>query len=155
MPKLLLFIIFSTFLFSGNILKKQSNLVANNKGVIFVFESKTCSYCDLLKKDFYENKELKKISKAFNIYLIDKDKEEEFKVGETNKNETTTTLINAFMVKNSPNIIIFDKNWNKIFQLPGYVTPKQLIVFMSFVKKVNNKKEKIANWRKYLEKHGV
>lgn len=138
-----------------DLLKRDTNLLAKGKAVMFIFDSKTCSYCDLLKKDFSTNKQMQNLAKNFNIYLINKDTEKNFLVGEKQKKETTTTLRMAFSVKTTPNIIMFDKNWNKIFQLPGYANPKQMIVFMKFVKGINEKTFKVTNWQKYLKDNGI
>lgn len=151
-----LLLFFSSFIFSQDVLKKESKLITENKGVIFIFDSKTCAYCDVLKKDFKNNKQMNELAKNdFNIYLIDKDKEEEFVVGEKQKKETTTTLRMAFAVKSTPNIIMFDKSWNKIVQLPGYTTPEQMIIFMNFVKGINNKKYTVKDWNSYLKANKI
>ena len=68
------------------------------------------------------------LAKEFNIYLINREREQDYIVGETKKAETTTTLRMAFAAKSTPNIVIFDKHWNRIFQLPGYAHPQQMII---------------------------
>lgn len=156
MKKLLLIItLLISSLFADNLLKTDTRLVAEGKGVIFIFESDTCAYCDLLKKDFKENKQMTELGKEFNIYLINNQKELDYVVGKTKKKETTTTLRMAFMAKNTPNIVIFDKNWNRIFQLPGYAHPAQMITFMKFVKGIHAGTYKAKDWKKYLEDNGV
>lgn len=156
MRKVLLAIfLFSSLAFGQDLLKRQSELVSEGKGVILIFESDTCSYCSLLKKDFIENKEMNELAKEFNIYLINKEKEQDYIVGEAKKKETTTTLRMAFAVKNIPNIIIFDKHWNRIFQVPGYADPLQMIVFMKFVKGLHDGKYDTKDWQKYLEENNL
>lgn len=156
MKKLLLivFLIFSN-LFANELFQDGNKLVANGKGVMFIFESDTCPYCDVLKKDFKENEEMKTLAKEFNIYLINREKEQDYLVGEVKKKETTTTLRMAFAAKTTPNIIMFDKHWNKIFQLPGYASPSQMITFMKFVKGLHDGKYKTKDWEKYLRENGV
>ena len=141
--------------FANELFDKGTNLVANNKAVMFIFESSSCGYCEILKKDFINNKEMNALAKKFNIYLINQDDEQNFVVGETKKKETTTTLRLAFSVKGTPNVIMFDKNWNKMFQLPGYADPSQMITFMKFVQGVQDGKYKSSQWRKFLKDNGV
>lgn len=151
---LIVFLLISS-VFSSEIFQKGNELVANGKGVMFIFESNTCQYCDLLKKDFKENKQMNELAKEFNIYLIDREKEQDFIVGKTKKKETTTTLRMTFSTKNTPTITIFDKNWNRIFQLPGYAHPAQMITFMKFVKGLHEGKYKTDEWKKFLKDNGV
>lgn len=157
--KIKVLLIVCSFLFSSLFAKElfnQSNeIVTNGKGVILIFESNTCPYCDLLKKDFKENKEMNELAKEFNIHLIQKEQEQEFIVGETKKKESTTTLRMAFAAKTTPNIVIFDKNWNKIFQIPGYAVPSQMITFMKFVKGLHEGKYQTKDWQKFLKDNGV
>ena len=44
----------------------------------------------------------------------------------------------AFASKATPNIVMFDKKWNKIFQVPGYADPSQMTTFMKFVQGVQS-----------------
>lgn len=152
---LLITALFLSSLFADNLLKTDTRLVANGKGVMFIFESSTCPYCELLKKDFQENKQMQELAKEFNIYLINQDKEENFIVGETKKKETTTTLRMAFLAKATPNIVMFDKDWNRIFQLPGYAHPQQMITFMKFIKGLHKGTYTTKDWQKYLKDNGV
>lgn len=151
---LVVFLIFPN-LFANEIFQDGNSLVANGKGVIFIFESDTCPYCDVLKNDFNENEQMQTLAKEFNIYLINKEKEQDYLVGKTKKKETTTTLRMVFTAKTTPNIVMFDKNWNKIFQLPGYASPSQMITFMKFIKGLHEDKYNIEDWEKYLRKNGI
>ncbi|QKJ22991.1 thioredoxin fold domain-containing protein [Poseidonibacter lekithochrous] len=155
MKKILL--VLSLFMVSvfADIYNDETRLIAQGKGVMFIFESKSCPYCELLKKDFKENKEMKEISKGFNIYFINQDNQKDYVVGTTKKQETTTTLRMAFMSKTTPNIVMFDKKWNKIFQLPGYAHPAQMITFMKFIDGLHNGDYTAKDWQKYLKDNGV
>lgn len=141
--------------FADDLFQKGNAIVSNGKGVIMVFESKSCPYCDVLKKDFKENKEMNALAKNFNIYMINQDQEQDYIVGEKKKKETTTTLRMAFLAKNTPNIVIFDKHWNRIFQIPGYAHPGQMITFMKFVEGLHEGKYKPNQWQKFLKDNGV
>ncbi|WP_108060335.1 thioredoxin fold domain-containing protein [Poseidonibacter lekithochrous] len=155
MKKILL--VLSLFMVSvfADIYNDETRLIAQGKGVMFIFESKSCPYCELLKKDFKENKEMKELSKGFNIYFINQDNQKDYVVGKTKKQETTTTLRMAFMSKTTPNIVMFDKKWNKIFQLPGYAHPAQMITFMKFIDGLHNGDYTAKDWQKYLKDNGV
>ena len=152
---LLSFLLLINVVYANDLFKKGNEIVANGKGVILIFESTTCAYCDLLRTDFKENKKMNALAKEFNIYLINKDAEQEYIVGEKKKKETTTTLRLAFLSKNTPNIVIFDKNWNRIFQVPGYAHPAQMTTFMKFVKGLHEGKYKSTDWQKFLKDNGV
>lgn len=156
MKKILLtLLLLISSLFSGELFQKGNELITNGKGVMFIFESDTCPYCDLLKKDFRENKEMNTLAKEFNIYLINRANEQDYIVGKTKKKETTTTLRMAFAAKSTPNIVIFDKHWNRIFQVPGYAHPAQMITFMKFVKGLHSGKYNTKDWKKFLNENGV
>jgi len=156
MKKLLLVItLLLSSVFADDLLKTDTRLVAQGKGVMFIFESDTCPYCDLLKKDFKNNKEMAELGKEFNIYLINREKNLDYVIGKTKKKLTTTSLIMAFTAKSSPNIVMFDKNWNKIFQLPGYAHPQQMITFMKFIKGLHEGTYKTSEWKKYLKDNGI
>jgi thioredoxin-related protein len=155
MKKILLLLFLTISLLFSQELDKPTELVANGKGVIFVFESKTCPYCDLLKKDFKENKQMQELAKNFNIYYLDIEEDNDYIVGEKKKKESTMTLKMAFAAKATPNIVIFDQSWNRIFQLPGYAHPEQMITFMKFVEGLHNKTYKVNEWQKFLNDNGV
>lgn len=157
MKKIFLLLSLCTLLFSSSVFKNDKKLLANNKGVVFVFETNSCVYCDILRKDFETNETLKILAKDFNIYSINQDEYKEYEMGSQKpvKITNTTSLKIAFSVKGSPNIVIFDKNWNKIFQLPGYVDASQMKVFLSFVNSLHKGTYKKDQWREYLKNNGV
>ena len=142
-------------LFSQSLLNKDTRIINENKGVILFFESDSCPYCKILKKDFLENKEMNAIAKKFNIYLINITEEKNYIVGKKKRKETTTSLRMAFASKASPNIVMFDKKWNKIFQIPGYADPKQMTTFMKFVQGLNEGKYKATQWKNFLKDNGI
>ena len=59
------------------------------------------------------------------------------------------------MAKTTPNIVMFDKKWNKIFQLPGYAHPAQMITFMKFIDGLHSGDYTAKDWQKYLKDNGV
>lgn len=149
------FLLLLSSCFAQELFKEGNRLVAEGKGVMFIFESDSCPYCETLRKDFKNNKQMNELASEFNIYLIKREKEQDYIVGKTKKKETTTTLRMAFAAKSTPNIVIFDKNWNKVFQIPGYAYPNQMITFMKFVKGLHNGTYKAQDWQKFLKDNGV
>jgi len=147
---------FTTFL-NAELFKEGNKIVSDGNGVMLIFDSKACSYCDILKKDLKENKKLNAFAKKFNIYLIPKEEYKEYEMGDKvpAKKVNTTSLAMAFNVKGSPNIIIFDKHWNKIFHIPGYADPAQMTTFLKFVDGLHNGKYDTKDWQKYLKEEGV
>lgn len=152
---LLAFLLLAGSAFAQEIFQKGNRIVADGKGVMLIFESDKCPYCDILKKDFSKNKEMNELARGFNIYLINRENEIDYVVGKTKKKETTTTLRMAFAAKSTPNVVIFDKHWNKIFQVPGYADPSQMITFMKFVNGLQEGKYKVDEWQKFLKENGV
>ena len=156
MKKILLVLtLMSSFLFASELFKTSNKIVADGKGVMVIFESTTCPYCELLRKDFTENKEMNTLAKEFNIHFINIDQEIEYIIGEKKKKMSTTPLRMGFAAKGTPNILIFDKHWNKIFQMPGYAHPAQMITFMKFVKGLHEGKYDTKDWKKFLNDNGV
>ncbi|MCF6173536.1 MAG: thioredoxin fold domain-containing protein, partial [Campylobacteraceae bacterium] len=143
---ILLFISFGAIALQASepILQHTDKLVANGKNVLLLFETKTCAYCELFKKDIKEDKLLHKILKEnFNVYSIPLDDYKDYVMGDKNppKKTNTTSLKMGFTVKATPNILIFDKNWNKIIQLPGYADPSMMKILLNDVAKGIDKKE--------------
>ncbi|NPA74444.1 MAG: thioredoxin fold domain-containing protein [Epsilonproteobacteria bacterium] len=137
------------------LLQHTTRLAANGKNVLLLFETKSCPYCKIFKKDIEQNKTLHKILKDnFNVYSIPIDEYHEYLMGDKNppKKTNTVSLKMGFAVKATPQIIIFDKDWNKIIQLPGYADPEQMIIFLNYVVKGIYKKEGL---KKYLQEAGM
>ena len=130
-------------------------LSADDKGVMLIFESKDCEYCERLKLDLEENAELTNLAKDFNVYRIDVNENNEYALRDQKNVKDTLALRLALEAKEIPNVVIFDKYWNKIFQLPGYASPAQMSVFMRFVKGLNEGQYKIEQWREYLSQNGI
>jgi len=153
---ILTFLLFATYS-SAALFEEGNKIISKGQGVILIFDSTKCPYCETLKKDLKENKKLNEYAKKFSIYLIPKEEYKEYEMGDKvpAKKVNTTSLAMAFNVKGSPNIIIFDKYWNKIFHLPGYAYPAQMISFLKFVDGLHDGKYKVNDWQKYLKEEGV
>jgi len=151
------FVLLSTTLIHASLFQEGNKIVSDGKGVVLIFDSNKCAYCDTLKSDLKQNKTLNEYAKKFNIYLIPKETYKEYEMGDKipAKKVNTTSLAMSFNVKGSPNIIIFDKHWNRIFHIPGYAYPAQMISFFKFVDGLHNGKYDTKDWQKYLKEEGV
>ena len=138
-----------------SLIKHTTKIVANGKNVLLLFETKSCPYCKLFEKDVEQNKVMHKLLKDnFNVYSIPIDEYHEYEMGDKNppKKSNTVSLKMGFAVKATPQIVLFDKEWNKIIQLPGYADPHQMIIFLNYVVKGIYKKEDL---KKYLQETGL
>ena len=154
MKKLILLITFLVSqLFSFDMIKNSTDIVTNGKPVMLIFSSKTCPYCDLFKKDLLHNKELNALAKQMNIYEIKRDEYKEYTLW--GKPTNLRTLEQIFMIKVTPNVVIFDKNGRKVWQVPGYADPSIMIPYLKFVKGLDDGTFKITQWQDYLKKEGV
>ena len=52
----------------------------------------------------------------------------------------------------TPTVVMFDKNWNKIIQLPGYADPSQMKLFLNYL---NNDIYKDKDLTSYLKEAGL
>ena len=160
MIKKVLILIFLCLSFIGlqanePLLQHTDRLVANGKNVLLLFESKACVYCEVFKKDIKEDKVLHKLLKDnFNVYSISLDEYHDYLMGDQTppKKTNTTSLKMGFTVKATPQIIMFDENWKKIIQLPGYADPSMMKIFVNYVAKDIYKKEDL---NKYLKETGL
>ena len=153
MRLLLISLLFITSLFSNNMIINSTDIKINGKPVMLIFSSKTCPYCDVLKKDLVENKELNDLAKGMNIYEIKRDDYKEYTLW--GKKTNLRTLEQTFMIKVTPNVIMFDKAGRKIWQVPGYADPSIMIPYMKFIKGLDDGTYKITQWKSYLQKAGI
>ena len=120
---------------------------------MLIFSSNTCPYCDIFKKDLKENAVLNRLAKQMNIYEIKRDEYKEYTLW--GKKTNLRTLEQVFMIKVTPNVILFDKTGRKIWQVPGYADPTIMIPYIKFVKGLDNGTYKITDWKDYLIKAGI
>ncbi len=153
MRLLLISLLFITSLFSNDMIINSTDIKINGKPVMLIFSSKTCPYCDVLKKDLVENKELNDLAKGMNIYEIKRDDYKEYTLW--GKKTNLRTLEQTFMIKVTPNVIMFDKAGRKIWQVPGYADPSIMIPYMKFIKGLDDGTYKITQWKSYLQKAGI
>jgi len=159
MKKLLSYIIllsiFATGLIAADMISYSKKLKANGKNVMFILGSKNCPYCEVLKKDINTNKELISLIKGkMNVYYIPVDEQKSFEIGDKVPPVKTSSLSlkMQFGSRVTPTIVMFDKNWNRLIQLPGYADPKQM---KSFLKYVNTGLYKNKDFGEYLKEEGI
>jgi len=158
MKKLFGFLIISVLMINfamAEIISYDNKLKANGKNVLLILGSKNCPYCDKLKKDINNNKELNNLIKGkMNVYYVPVDKQVNVEMGDNNPPVKTTSLSlkMQFGSRVTPTIVMFDKDWNRIIQLPGYATPEQMKVF---VKYLNKNIYKTKDLSQYLKEEGI
>ena len=146
---------FVSMAIASDVISYSHKLQANGKNVMFILGSKNCPYCEILKKDLNNNNELSSLIKdKMNVYYIPIDEQLNFEIGEKNPPVKTTSLSlkMQFGSRVTPTIVMFDKDWKRIIQLPGYADPKQM---KSFLKYINAGIYKKKNLGEYLKEEGI
>ncbi|AFI06495.1 SoxW family protein [Helicobacter cetorum] len=135
----------------------------NDKYMLLVFGRNGCSYCEKLKNDIKNVKELHDyIKEHFNAYYINisYSKLHNFKVG--TKNDTkeikmpTEELAQIYGVQSTPTIVLSDKTGKTIYELPGYMPSTQFLAVLEFIgneeyKKVKNDKDFTKQLKAYIK----
>lgn len=140
---------------ASEVISYSNQLKANGKNVMFILGSENCPYCDILKKDINNNTEINSLIKdKMNVYYIPIDEQLNFEIGEKTPPVKTTSLSlkMQFGSRVTPTIVMFDKNWQKIIQLPGYADPVQM---KSFLKYLNNDIYKTKDLEVFLQEEGI
>jgi thioredoxin-related protein len=152
---------FLTLIFSMSLLQAEvlisydSKLKADGKNVMLILGSKSCPYCEILKKDITKNGELSSLIEGkMNVYYIPIDEQKNFEIGDKTPAVQTTSLSlkMQFGSRVTPTVVMFDKNWNKIIQLPGYADPSQMKLFLNYL---NNDIYKDKDLTSYLKEAGL
>jgi len=145
--------LFSLFLFAETVVKREIEIPLSGKPVMFIFDSKTCPYCEKLEGELNSVTFLNDLAKQFDIYAIARDDHKIYKL--FGKDVSTQELQMSYRVKATPNIILFNKKAEKMFQMPGYIAPLPLSKMMEFVLGVDSGKYKKSDWAKYLYSNNV
>jgi len=147
--------VFVTGVIASDLISYDKKLRSNGKNVMFILGSKNCPYCDVLKKDINENKKLNSLIKGkMNVYYIPIDEQLNYEIGDKTPAVKTTSLSlkMQFGSRVTPTIVMFDKGWNRIIQLPGYADPKHMEAFLKYL---NNDLYKTEDLGEYLKKEGI
>lgn len=149
------FILSITLLNAGELISYDKKLTANGKNVMLILGSKNCPYCDVLKKDINENKELNALIKdKMNVYYVPIDEQVMVEIGDKTPPVKTSSLSlkQQFGSRVTPTVVMFDKDWKKIIQLPGYADPTQMKAFVQYL---NDDIYKNTELGEYLQKKGL
>jgi thioredoxin-related protein len=141
------------YLLSGDIIKRQINIQMDGRPIMFIFDSKTCPYCEKIEGELNNITFLKEVAQKFDIYAIPRDDHKIYKL--FGKDVSTQELQMSYHVKATPNIVIFNKKAEKMFQTPGYISPMPLSKMLEFVIGVDSGKYKKSEWVKYLYNNNV
>ncbi|GAA7420914.1 thioredoxin fold domain-containing protein [Helicobacter pylori] len=112
----------------------------NGKYMLLVFGRNGCSYCERLKKDLKNVKELcDYVKEHFSAYYINisYSKEHNFKVGDKNNEKeikmSTEELAQIYAVQSTPTIVLSDQTGKTIYELPGYMPSTQFLAVLEFI----------------------
>ena len=149
----LLFTLCLTFIFAESVVKHKIDIPMTKRPVMFIFDSETCPYCEKMEKELNEVTFLNDIAKKFDIYTIPRDDQKIYKI--FGKDVSTQELQMSYRVKATPNIVIFNNKAEKMFQIPGYISPLPLSKMLEFVIGIDTGKHKKSDWAKYLYDNDV
>ncbi|GAA6982662.1 thioredoxin fold domain-containing protein [Helicobacter pylori] len=112
----------------------------NDKYMLLVFGRNGCSYCERLKKDLKNVKELRDyVKEHFSAYYINisYSKEHNFKVGDKNNEKeikmSTEELAQIYAVQSTPTVVLSDQTGKTIYELPGYMPSTQFLAVLEFI----------------------
>jgi thioredoxin-related protein len=136
MRKFFIFLLFGLFLHANSLISYDKKLENDNgsKNVIFIFGTKTCGYCDLLKKDIDTNPTINALIKdKIKVYYISIDEGgEEYIMGD-GKKTTNISLKLQFGTKQTPTVVLFDEKWKQVLTSPGYPPPPLFEVYLKYL----------------------
>jgi thioredoxin-related protein len=148
-----LFLLFATLLMADSIIKRSTEIPMAGKPIMFIFDSKTCPYCEKLEGELNNVTFLKDLAKQFDVYAIPRDDHKIYKL--FGKDVSTQELQMSYHVKATPNVVIFNKKAEKMFQMPGYISPLPLSKMLEFTLGVDSGKYQKSEWAKYLYSNNV
>jgi len=148
-----LFALLATLIMAESIVKRSIEIPMSGKPIMFIFDSKTCPYCEKLEGELNNVTFLHDLAKKFDVYAIARDDHKIYKL--FGKDVSTQELQMSYRVKATPNIVIFNKKAEKMFQMPGYISPLPLSKMMEFTLGVDSGKYQKSEWGKYLYSNNV
>jgi len=150
---ILLLSLLTTLIMADTIVKRATEIPLSGKPVIFIFDSKTCPYCEKLEGELNNVTFLRDLAAQFDVYAIARDDHKIYKL--FGKDVSTQELQMSYHVKATPNIVIFNKKAEKMFQMPGYISPLPLSKMLEFTLGVDSGKFQKSDWAKYLYSNNV
>ncbi|WRD90400.1 thioredoxin fold domain-containing protein [Helicobacter pylori] len=148
-----------------DIFSDNKSISPNDKYMLLVFGRNGCSYCERLKKDLKNVKELHDyVKEHFSTYYVNisYSKEHDFKVGDKDKNDekeikmSTEELAQIYAVQTTPTIVLSDKTGKTIYELPGYMPSTQFLAVLEFIgdgkyQDTKNDKDFIKKLKAYIK----
>ena len=120
----------------NTIFKVSNDLLPNNKYMIMLFDSESCSYCIKLKEDILANEKLKnRIKNNFSAYQLSLDENQvyNFLYHEKIVKADTNLLKNIYSITSTPTLLFDDKDAKNILIITGYIPPKQFSITLDFI----------------------
>ena len=148
-----LLLLLAAFAAAGSMVKFSQTIPYSGKPIMLLFDSKTCPYCEKMKKELESDPILHREAVKFDIYRIPRDDYKSYTV--LGNPTTTQNLQMLYKVKVTPYVVLLSSKGEKIWQLPGYVKPDVLAKIMAFVEGVDSGKYQKSEWKAYLRKAGV
>ncbi len=138
---------------SEGIVKFAQEIPYSGRPIMLLFDSKTCPYCEKMKRELNEDPTLHRIAQDFDIYRIPRDDQISYTV--LGVGTTTQNLQMLYKVKVTPYVVLLNPKGKTMWKLPGYVKPHVLGKIMEFVDGVDKGKYKKEEWKEYLKKEGI
>lgn len=99
---------------SDNYEQSLENAKVENKSIVLVFDQKSCSWCEVFKRNTLENQEvIDNLNSKFITVIVD-----------INKNPEVAS---KYSVYGTPTIIFLDNNANEIERNEGYLPPDEFL----------------------------
>lgn len=99
---------------SDNYEQSLENAKVENKSIVLVFNQKSCSWCEVFKRNTLENQEvIDNLNSKFITVIVD-----------INKNPEVAS---KYSVYGTPTIIFLDSNANEITRNEGYLPPDEFL----------------------------
>ncbi|MCR2060599.1 SoxW family protein [Campylobacter helveticus] len=117
--------------------KNNQNIVFSNKPVLIIFSANNCTYCDKLKHEIQNDKEVQNILKnTYNSYYINTSYHKIHNYDD--KKTSTEELAKEFNIDATPTLVFFTPNHKTLLIYPGFMSAKRLALTMEILKEKEN-----------------
>ncbi|HBD9039789.1 thioredoxin family protein [Campylobacter jejuni] len=119
--------------------KDNQNIVFSDKPVLIIFSANNCVYCDKLKHEIQNDKEVQNILKnTYNSYYINTSYHKIHNYD--NKKTSTEELSREFNIDATPTLVFFTPKHKTLLIYPGFMSAKRLALTMEILKDEKNQK---------------
>lgn len=133
-----------------NVFSNNSIIKSESKPIMLIFGNNACKYCEELKTEIKNNKELNEtIASNFQSYYINTSYSKTHEIAYLNKTMNTDVLSQYYNLSNTPLIIWLEPNGNQILKIAGY-NPSIFSAMVNFVKNKEYGNEKDPKKRMQL-----